>query len=140
LRLHECITFLLNASHHTAFQHLNSQLSEYQITPAQYGILNVLWEHEALSPKQICELLYLEASTVSCTLDRMQKNDLITRTIDPNDRRTIIVETSEKGQSLKQPIKAIAGNVNSLFLGLFSQEEQQFLQDALLRIAKTKLK
>jgi len=138
MHLHQCINFLLSSSQHTVFQHLNSQLSEHQITPAQYGILNVLWEHKTLSPKQICEFLYLEASTVSCILDRMQKNDLITRSIDPQDRRTIVVEATPKGQSLQQPVEVIIDNVNKQFLGLFSEREQQFLQEALLTIARAK--
>ncbi|BBP89614.1 hypothetical protein BsIDN1_32320 [Bacillus safensis] len=52
---------------------LVSFLEECDLTPAQYGVLNCLWREGQLSPKQIGELVYLEASTVSGILDKMQK-------------------------------------------------------------------
>jgi len=70
----------------------------------------------------------------------MQKNELITRTLDPNDRRNVVVEATAKAEAIQKPIEAIIDKVNQQVLSPFSEEEKQFLRGALLTIARTKLK
>ena len=65
--------FLLSVSQNKVFKYFSKLLEEYGLTPAQYGVLNCLWREGQLSPKQIGELVYLEAPTVSGILDKMQK-------------------------------------------------------------------
>ena len=77
MELTQCINYLLTIAQHSVFQFLSNQLSEYDITPSQYGVLSCLWTKEYATPKQISEILCLETSTISGVLDRMQKKGLI---------------------------------------------------------------
>ena len=77
MELTQCINYLLTTSQHTVFQFLSGKLSEYDLTPSQYGVLSCLWQREFATPKQISEILCLETSTISGVLDRMQKKGLI---------------------------------------------------------------
>lgn len=131
MELYSCINFLLSASQHTVFQYLNDQLSAHGITPAQYGVLNCLWSHECLSPKQIGEILRLEASSISSILDRMQKNDLIERNIDPDNRRAILVSATPKAKDMQKPVEKIIDDMNAYFLEPFSEEERDVLLKSL---------
>lgn len=85
MELENCINFLLSTAQHNVFQYLNSQLAEYGVTPAQYGVMNCLWKYRDLTPKQIGELLHLEASSVSGILERMQNNGLLERNRGPGE-------------------------------------------------------
>ena len=65
MELTQCINYLLTIAQHSVFQFLSNQLSEYDITPSQYGVLSCLWAKEYATPKQISEILCLETSTIA---------------------------------------------------------------------------
>nr|WP_321501782.1 MarR family transcriptional regulator [uncultured Dethiosulfovibrio sp.] len=136
MELDKCINFLLGSAQNVVFQYFSQKLSPYNVTPAQYGVLNCLWNHGELTPKQIGELLVLEASSTSGILDRMQKNDLINRNIHPENRRTILVNTTEKADQLRQPVERIVEDMNQRFMDSFSYEEKDLLLKALMRIVQ----
>ena len=104
MELTQCINYLLTTSQHTVFQFLSGKLSEYDLTPSQYGVLSCLWQREFATPKQISEILCLETSTISGVLDRMQKKGLIDRVINREDRREVRVVPTEKGKQLPSAI------------------------------------
>lgn len=140
MELKECINFLLTTAQHTVFQYLSQQLAPYDITPSQYGVLNCLWMNEGTClPRQIAELLCLETSTVSGILDRMQKKELIDRTINPDNRREILVIITAKGEALKEPVLKVIDEVNHEVLKDFSSEETVFIRSSLRQIAEKAL-
>ena len=139
MELSRCINFLLSASQHAVFQYLSGRLAPHGITPAQYGVLNCLWKHGCLSPKQIGEILHLEASSVSGILERMQKNDLIERNIDPDNRRAILVLPTQKALDLQAPVEAIVTEMNQLVLESFTEEEKELIIRALTIISERSL-
>ena len=138
MELTQCINFLLTTAQHTVFQFLNSQLSAYDITPSQYGVLSCLWTREYATPKQFSEILCLETSTISGVLDRMQKKGLVERFVNKEDRREIRVVVTEKGKALQEPIQQIIETVNEVVLRDFSEEEVQRLKENLKIIASGK--
>lgn len=138
MEVKNCINFLLATSQNVVFKYFSKQLSEYGLTPSQYGVLNCLWQHGDLSPTKIREILILEASSVSGILDRMQKNGLIERHIDPNNRRVIIVTTTDKSMAIKEDVEAIVNKMNHKFLEHCSKEEENILKQALLKIIDVK--
>ena len=120
------------------FQYLNGKLSEYDVTPSQYGVLSCLWQREFATPKQISEILCLETSTISGVLDRMQKKGLIDRVINRDDRREVRVVPTEKGKALQEPISKIIDEVNEEVLKCFTEEEVALLKNQLRIIAEGK--
>ena len=138
MELTQCINYLLTTAQHSVFQYLNGKLSEYDVTPSQYGVLSCLWQREFATPKQISEILCLETSTISGVLDRMQKKGLIDRVINRNDRREVRVVPTEKGKALDEPISKIIGEVNEEVLKCFTDEEVALLKNQLRTIAEGK--
>lgn len=136
MELTQCINYLLTTAQHSVFQHLNSKLAEYDVTPSQYGVLSCLWQREFATPKQISEILCLETSTISGVLDRMQKKGLIDRVVNKEDRREVRVVPTEKGQALESPISKIIDSVNEDVLKCFSDGEIAVLKDNLRIIAE----
>lgn len=137
MELHQCINFLLTTAQHSVFQYLNSKLSPYDITPAQYSVLSCLWGKDYATPKQIAESVGLETSTISGVLDRMQKKGLIDRVVDTDDRRAIQVIITKSGQDLQKPIQEIIEQVNRDVLKDFSKDEVSQLKSALQHISNT---
>lgn len=134
MELSECINFLLSVSQNKVFKYFSKLLEEFDLTPAQYGVLNCLWREGQLSPKQIGELVYLEASTVSGILDKMQKADLIERTIDPKNRRNILVEATQKSLAIREKVEAATIELNNIALQNLSNDDKVVLKKALYTI------
>ena len=138
MELTQCINYLLTTAQHSVFQYLNGKLSEYDVTPSQYGVLSCLWQREFATPKQISEILCLETSTISGVLDRMQEKGLIDRVINRDDRREVRVVPTEKGKALQEPISKIIDEVNEEVLKCFTEDEVALLKNQLRIIAEGK--
>lgn len=134
MEIKNCINYLLSVSQNGVFKYFSEELKNLDITPAQCGVLGSLFKHGNLTPKEIGKELFLEPSSISGVLERMQKSGLIERSIDPNNRRNIIVTPTEKGISLKPELEKIIDKMNNYFLKDFDEKEQELLKKLLTSI------
>lgn len=137
MELKECINFLLSVSQNKVFKYFSKLLEEYGVTPAQYGVLNCLWREGQLSPKQIGEMVHLEAPTVSGILDKMQKAELIERSVDPNNRRNVLVKATEKSNEIREEVEAATNKLNDKVLQDLTESDTEALKKALEAIIKS---
>lgn len=137
MELKDCINFLLSASQNKVFKYFSKLLADYGVTPAQYGVLNCLWREGQLSPKQIGEMVFLEAPTVSGILDKMQKAELIERSIDPKNRRNVLVMATQKSEVIRDEIEAATIKLNNKVLQNLSDSDTEVLKKALEVIIKS---
>ena len=138
MELKECINFLLSTAQHNVFQYLSVKLSSLGITPSQYSVLSCLWGRSHATPKQLAEILGIETSTVSGLLDRLQKNGLIDRIVNSEDRREGQVIATQKGRDLEKPVTVIIDDMNKEVLKTFTQDEIDKLKSMLRIIAAEK--
>ena len=136
-----CMNFLLSVSQHKVFKYYNKLLEKYELTPAQAGILTCIWSgsENYMTPKEIGRKLYLEAPTVSGLLDKMQKIELITREVDPSNRRMIFVATTKKANDLRSEIEKITEKMNQEVLKNFSSEEADLLKKFLSQLINSEM-
>ncbi|MGE6370233.1 MarR family winged helix-turn-helix transcriptional regulator [Planococcus kocurii] len=134
MELNECINYLLSISQNKVFKHFSKLLEEYDLTPAQYGVLNCLWRKGEMSPKKIGVMMHLEASTVSGILDKMQKAGFIERSIDPENRRNILVATTKKSKAIQQDVEATTEQLNESVLQFLSDSDKVVLKKSLASI------
>ena len=133
--LEECVNYLLTTAQHSVFLKMTEKLSVFDITPVQYAVLYCLWESDKRSPKEIAERLKLENSTISGILERMEKKDLIKRSISKEDRRFIQVVLTKKGASLKEDVLTTVEQVNNEVLAIFSDVESETFKQHLRTLA-----
>ena len=117
--------------------HGDTRLAEFGVTPGQYGIFNCLWSQGSATPKEIAQTLRLENSTVSGMLDKLQKRGLVTRVLDPNDRRSIRVEASEAGKAIREDVLRTVDELNQAVLAPFTAQQRQQLLELLRRLCGT---
>ena len=77
----------------------------FDITPEQYGILQVLREEEGLSQREIGNILFKDKPNVSRMLDALERKRLIFR--QPTDRRKYAIFLTEEGKTLVEEILPI---------------------------------
>lgn len=77
--------------------HMDQELAP-SLTEAQLAVLEVLEDHQKMKPSDLIPYLATTPAAVTMLLDRMEKNDLIRRNRDNQDRRIVWISLSEKGR------------------------------------------
>lgn len=79
-------------------------LTQFPITPPQFVALQWLHEHGDMTIGELSTKMYLACSTTTDLVDRMEKNDLVERVKDTNDRRVVRIHLLEKGATIIQEV------------------------------------
>ena len=73
---------------------------EYELTPDQYVILNLLLENdEIMYQRQLAEIMFKDRANISRIIDIMHRNGLIEKVPDSNGRRIYKLVVTEKGKA-----------------------------------------
>lgn len=75
-------------------------LSNYTITPPQFIALQWLLEEGDMTIGELSNKMYLACSTTTDLIDRMEKNKLVLRVKDENDRRVVRIHLLEEGKRI----------------------------------------
>lgn len=136
LKLEQCLNFILTKAQQSVHQLFKAELAPYEITPGQYAVLQCLWDNDGLTARQIADRLFLDGSTVTGMLDRMEHKDLVLRQVDPRDRRALKVCLTDKGLALKEPIGDAIVSANAKALDQFDSDQVQSLQKLLQSLSQ----
>ncbi|MFZ5736900.1 MAG: MarR family winged helix-turn-helix transcriptional regulator [Pseudomonadota bacterium] len=82
-------------------------LREFDLTYPQYLVMLVLWERDQINVSEICEQLYLETTTLTPLLKRLETRGLISRRRSAEDERQVIVGLTDEGRALRQQLKHV---------------------------------
>ena len=79
-------------------------LSNYIITPPQFVALQWLQESGDMTIGDLSSKMYLAFSTTTDLVDRMEKNELVQRVRDENDRRVVRIHLLPEGERIIQEV------------------------------------
>lgn len=97
-------------------------LNDFDITTPQFNALLLLAEHGDMTIGDLGSKLYLASSTATDLIDRMERNGLVSRERDTNDRRVVRLHMLDKGH---QMIKEVLENRKRYLSTILSQVPQQ---------------
>lgn len=84
-----------------------------------------------LTPTQLYRGLLLSSGAMTNRLDRLEANNLITRTVDPDDRRRVQVALTERGREvIDQAMDAHVSRLDEVLAGIDDQQRTE-LEDLL---------
>jgi DNA-binding MarR family transcriptional regulator len=109
-------------------------LTPYGLTVSQLFVLLTLYETDGVTPNRLLDKLALSASTLTGILGRLEKKGLLTRELNLNDRRSIVVSLTEKAKSLKNELWRLYAKVNDNLQSALSKEELEILENLLERL------
>jgi len=106
-------------------------LNCYELTLPQYALLSVLALAEVpLTMTEVSSKLYISKPAVTSLVDRLEKNEMIVRQNDPNDRRVNLLKLKPKGEKTVQEIRSIIiGDLMVKTLEQFNQAEKKNVED-----------
>lgn len=79
-------------------------LSNYTITPPQFVALQWLHESGDMTIGDLSTKMYLAFSTTTDLVDRMEKNELVQRVRDEQDRRVVRIHLLPEGERIIQEV------------------------------------
>lgn len=74
------------------------------VTPAHLGVLMSLWLEDGLPAVELGRRAGLEPSTMTGLLDRMERDGVVVRRPDPDDRRAQRICLTKEGNRLRGPV------------------------------------
>jgi DNA-binding MarR family transcriptional regulator len=112
-------------------RNLQDAIAEHDILIGQYHFLRVLWEKDEITQRELANAVGMKESTTFTALAGMEKQGLLTRTRDSDDRRKMTVKLTDKGRGLKSKLIPIAKAVNDRPLTAFTPEQLSNLKAGL---------
>jgi len=134
LNLAENVSFLLGNTNLLKDRLLDQHLAEEDITAAQAKALFKMHFFNINRPSDICKSLGVDGSAVTRMLDRLEKKELIARSPDPNDRRSLLIEVTDKGRDVIDRAVPLAVNAREELVSALSEDEIQQLKQILRKI------
>ena len=102
----------------------------------QGKILFVLWQKDKITQKELACETGLAKNTITVMLEKMEKNNLIRRITDENDKRKSLVILTDYAKSLKKSFDEISDEMLKKVYKGFSEEEIDKYEGYLHRIIR----
>lgn len=104
------------------------------VRPAYLGVLMTLWRDDGLSAVELARQAGLEPSTMTGLLDRMERDQLVVRRADPQDRRAQRIHLTETGRAVRKPTLTAVDRTLTRVLAGVSETDLSRMKDLLRRI------
>ncbi|MBY6063532.1 MarR family transcriptional regulator [Pseudidiomarina sediminum] len=100
--LSDNVCFTLYSATNALVRAFRPLLDAYDLTYPQYIVMHSLWYKNQVSLKALAQDTYLDSSTLTPIVKRLEAKGLLTRKISPEDERKKIISLTEKGVRLQQ--------------------------------------
>jgi len=115
---------------------LQDALSDLGVAPGQFAPLVMLFEQDGLTQAELCRRINVEQPTMANTLDRMERDGLIERRPDREDRRRATVHLTARAVDMRTAVMDRARKVASQAVHRFTVAEQEQLFTMLARMTE----
>ncbi len=106
------ICFAIYSTNHAFSRVYKPLLETLGVTYPQYLVLVALWAKDDQTVGSLGETLFLESSTLTPLLKRLEKEGLVARSRDPMDERYVHVRLTQPGAALQEKARDFASCVD----------------------------
>lgn len=119
--------YLLSRAHYAVRGRIDQVLSSAGLTGVQYTILSLLKGRAQLSSADIARHYHVKPQSMNEVIFALERRDLICRTPDPRNRRTLRITLTETGAATLQACDAMVQALEAdLFAGIEADELERF--------------
>ena len=115
-------------------------LERFDLTYAQFQVLKIIKLHNGLTAKEILIYLDTDKATLSGILSRLEKNELIERIPNPEDRRLMHIHLKEKSIAICDEVTQIETSCEADLLKGLKPKEIRYFFDVFNHIIGNQLK
>lgn len=121
--------FLLSKIAQEMSASIGRELTNYEITSRDFGILSTVYNESLVTQKDISDLLKIDRTTVFQLIDILENKQLLKRVRHPKDRRSNIIQLTEQGESLLKEKSDQLEICEKNVVSHLSDEEKQAIYD-----------
>ncbi|MBN1581580.1 MAG: MarR family transcriptional regulator [Anaerolineae bacterium] len=118
---------------HKRVQDLMDELGLYQ---GQASVLYALWDQDGQTQSELTERLGRSPSTITKTVQRMEKAGFAVRRSDDSDERISRVFLTEAGREIRSAVEDVWNRLDRQIFAGFDAQELTLFQDFLLRVCQ----
>ena len=104
----EHLAYLLAQASREINRQLEARLRQEGVPIEQWRILKILSDGKGHSMGELAEAVLLNHPTLTKMIDRMVSDALVYRAQDPDDRRKVLMYSSDRGKTLTQRLNSLA--------------------------------
>lgn len=123
--LNSFICFSMRAAMKKIDRSLSSRLEGQGVSIPQSFILLVLHEENGMTLKEIGNRTFIDSSSMTVLVDKLEKDGLVERQLDSQDRRAIRVLITSAGGQVADQLKQIAYQFNTELYDLLGEGNQK---------------
>lgn len=79
-----------------------------EVTPEQFAVMAALWKQDGVTQQVLCDEMSKEKTGMTRLLDNLEKQNLVVRIADRNDRRNNLLHLTKKGRELEEVATMVA--------------------------------
>ncbi|MEU3163566.1 MarR family transcriptional regulator [Streptosporangium sp. NPDC006930] len=87
-------------------------LGEIDLYPGQERVMGALWDNGPQSQNALARIVGIDVSTMTKTLQRLERSGFVSRRPDPANRRISIVDITPKGHALRPEVDRVLAEVH----------------------------
>jgi DNA-binding MarR family transcriptional regulator len=114
----------------------SKRLAPYDLTPPQFFVFHALCRGGSMSLGELSEQVCMDPSTLTGIVDRLEKKNYVQRKQNPGDRRSTLVDLTDKGRVIAPKIVKFAGEIDDRLRQHFSIDEMQHFEKILNSLAE----
>jgi MarR family transcriptional regulator, temperature-dependent positive regulator of motility len=126
--------YLLYKAGTLARQRWSDMLAQLNVSRGQYGALMALHEAGRLGQHRLAELIGVDPRNAVPIVDSLAEQGLVSREVDPSDRRRRVLELTARGQTVAGNLASVAADIETDLLRPLDPGQQASLRRMLLAL------
>lgn len=111
------------------------QMDGTGLMPQEGHLLTYLRKYAPCPVGDLVTVFDLRGSTATSVLDRLENRGLITRRMNPDDRRSFLLELTEKGEEMAQRVQIFVNRFEAAMARRVSEEDEKGFQAVIAAVA-----
>ncbi|WP_182880089.1 MarR family winged helix-turn-helix transcriptional regulator [Microbispora sp. H10949] len=110
---------------------LAALLAEIGLYPGQDRVLNALWANGPMSQNRLAAAVGIDMSTMTKSLQRLERSGFVSRAPSPRNRRISVVSTTPKGDTLRAEVRRVEEELHRRLSDGLTPEQVETLRSLL---------
>ena len=136
IELQRAVRHLISRTSDLKHRRVHELLDALGLFSGQAPVLRALWDQDGLTQSELTERLNRSPSTITKTVQRMEKVGFVQRCPDDSDERVSRVFLTDTGRQVRPAVEEVWSKLDQqLFVG-FSAQELALFSDFLARVCR----
>jgi len=136
-RIHRVPAHLARRFHQICLGALAQITGPQDLSPQQFGILASIQDEPGKDQRRLAERLGIDTVSAHHHIEFLEGRGLVTREVDPDDRRSRVLKLTKRGVSLREKLRPGIVDAHDRVLSSLSQQERETFLHLLTRIVES---